>query len=257
VFAKDCDLNDLEKPEHWKAWECVPEATSNIVAPKTKCQMICQSGYSAKGWPVDYHRSRRSGTWSHSRLTCQFDVDPDEIKLWMKKIEEEIANNRADIDDNEADIASNEYAIEQNMYNIEENGQNIQDGFRDIMNFNAIQLITSAHLEEWTSIPVGIQGALLVQLGGNVGYACNAHLTVDETVAHLLCQKAGYMKAISFETRGAPPNHDHKPLSLGDMACPAEAQDLSTCTSSGWGDLRDPACKDYNAVLWLTCEPMP
>jgi len=278
VLATTCDTKDITQPEHFKEWDCDPKAPpGGLVPPRTRCYLICEEGYDPIGSPRDYHRCRKTGSWTHAYLSCQ----PD-IQTWQKKIEErldadeknigdntvaiadnaediadnaeDIAENVDDIDDIEDDIAINREDIAGNSERIDENGQNIQDGFRDIMNFNAIQLITSAHLEN----PVGglgfETGPLVVEINGSSGYACDVHKALNQDTANRLCQEAKYPGA---EPNGwkieAPTQPDNYPLVVGDMLCPGDAMDLSTCTSSGWGDLREPACNNYDAVLYLTC----
>ena len=50
----------------------------------------------------------------------------------------------------------------------------------------------------------------------------------------------------------APPEPENKPLTIGEMHCPALARTLSECTSSGWGDFRNEC--EYGDVLWLQCK---
>lgn len=277
VLATTCDTKDITQPEHFKEWDCDPDAPpSGLVPPKTRCYLICQEGYDPIGSPRDYHRCRKTGTWTHAHLSCQAD-----IKTWIKKIQdrldadetkisdntaaiadnagdivfnaEEIADNVDYIDDIEDDIEINREDIAGNSERIVENGQNIQDGFRDIMNFNAIQLITSAHLEI-QPLSLQAEGPLVVEINGSSGYTCDVQMTFDLDTANIFCQKAGYPSAENWVIKAPWKETPNNPLVVGDMLCPGDATDLSTCTSSGWGDLREPACNSYDDVLWLHCK---
>jgi len=73
-------MNDLIKPERFKAWDCEPgvpitDPMTSLVQPKTKCGMICEKGYIAISWPHKYHKCRRNGSWTKTRFTCQPDID--------------------------------------------------------------------------------------------------------------------------------------------------------------------------------------
>lgn len=276
VLATSCDTNDLTKPEHFKEWDCEPAAPpTGLVPPKTRCYLICEEGYDPVSSPRDYHRCRKTGTWTHTHLSCQPDIqtwingiedrlDADETKISdntaaiadnagdIADNADAIADNVDDIDDNEDDITINGEKIAENSKHIGENGQKIQDGFREIMNFNAIQLITSAHLE---IEPGNLQafGPLVVEINGSSGYTCDANMIFDLDTANIFCQKAGYPAAERWEIKAPWKETPNYPLVVGDMLCPGDATDLSTCTSSGWGDLREPACNSYDDVLWLYC----
>ena len=96
------------------------------------------------------------------------------------------------------DVAENRDNIALNTDNIAENTENLQEYFKDTMNFDAITLIENAYLEGPPVIPL-LEGALMVNINGNEGYACG---TVDQHTADLLCQKAGYAGATNSYTQG-------------------------------------------------------
>ena len=163
------------------------------------------------------------------------------------------------------DVKDNTENIDVNHGNIADNANNLQDYFKDTMNFDAIKLINNARLE----IPVGylLGGALIVEINGYEGYACDTGRTVDQYTANLLCNTVSYGSyALNFYTQGerlkinilfasiyfkAPPEPENKPLTIGEMHCPVLARTLSECTSSGWGDFRNEC--EYGDVLWLQC----
>ena len=102
------------------------------------------------------------------------------------------------------DVAENKENIAENAAHITQNADNLQEYFKDIMNFNAIRLIDDAYLELIIPIipPSEGPGPLIVEINGNVGYACDTDGTVDQHTADLLCQKAGYAGATNFYTQG-------------------------------------------------------
>jgi len=72
-----CDTNDLDQPDHFKAWDCVPEAPSSGIVPAgTKCYLECQDGF------IPYSEKRRNfyvcrqNGWRPKDplpLTCRYD----------------------------------------------------------------------------------------------------------------------------------------------------------------------------------------
>ena len=101
------------------------------------------------------------------------------------------------------DVAENKRNIADNAADIAQNADNLQEYFKDIMNFHAIRLIDNAYLEGLIIPPQPLlEGPLIVQINGNVGYACDTDGTVDQHTADLLCQKAGYAGATNFYTQG-------------------------------------------------------
>ena len=102
------------------------------------------------------------------------------------------------------DVAENKENIAENAAHITQNADNLQEYFKDIMNFDAIRLIDDAYLELFTTIipPSEGPGPLIVEINGNVGYACDTDGTVDQHTADLLCQKAGYAGATNFYIQG-------------------------------------------------------
>jgi hypothetical protein len=128
VFAKDCNTNELVKPDHFKAWDCDPKPPiSGIVSPKTTCGLTCQPGYEAHGWPRPDYRWGKVGTWTKTRLECR----PD-IETWKKEIEARIGADEKTIDDNTAAIADNADDIVMNAEGIADNVINIDDNVDDI-----------------------------------------------------------------------------------------------------------------------------
>ena len=99
------------------------------------------------------------------------------------------------------DVKENHDNIAVNSGNIAENADNLQEYFKDTMNFDAITLIENAYLEGPPVIPL-LEGALMVNINGNEGYACDTDGTVDQHTADLLCQKAGYAGATNSYTQG-------------------------------------------------------
>ena len=97
------------------------------------------------------------------------------------------------------DVAENKENIAENAAHITQNADNLQEYFKDIMNFNAIRLIDDAYLEGFQPV---LDGPLIVEINGNVGYACDTDGTVDQHTADLLCQKAGYAGATNFYIQG-------------------------------------------------------
>ena len=97
------------------------------------------------------------------------------------------------------EIAENKRNIANNAANIAQNAEHIQEGFKEIMNFDAIRLIDDAYLEGFQPV---LDGPLIVEINGNVGYACDTDGTVDQHTADLLCQKAGYAGATNFYIQG-------------------------------------------------------
>ena len=102
------------------------------------------------------------------------------------------------------DVAENKGNITDNAAHITQNADNLHEYFKDTMNFDAIRLIDNAYLELTTTIipPSKGPGPLIVEINGNVGYACDTDGTVDQHTADLLCQKAGYAGATNFFTQG-------------------------------------------------------
>ena len=105
------------------------------------------------------------------------------------------------------DVAENKENIAENAADITQNADNLQEYFKDFMNFDAIRLIDDAYLElpiipPNTGPPSEGPGPLIVEINGNVGYACDTDGTVDQHTADLLCQKAGYAGATNFYTQG-------------------------------------------------------
>jgi len=263
VLAANCDTNDLTKPEYFQAWSCSPLSQLGSVPPKTTCFLKCQPGFYAVGSPRDYHRCKKTGAWTNNHFSCQPDIETwkkaieDRLDAFEKKIVDNtaaIGNNVDDIDDIEDDIVRNDENIAENYKRIDENGQNIQDCFRDPMNLNAIQHITGAHLE----MPPGKKnpfGPLVVEINGFSGYAFFdiLNITMTQSTANILCQKAGYAAAEN-SAWGIKLYNEFKnyPFIIGDMLCPDDAIDLSTCTSSGWGDLLP--VKSYDDAMFLHCK---
>ena len=97
------------------------------------------------------------------------------------------------------DVAENKENIAENAAHITQNANNLQKYFKDIMNFDAIRLIDDAYLEGFQPV---LDGPLIVEINGNVGYACDTDGTVDQHTADLLCQKAGYAGATNFYIQG-------------------------------------------------------
>ena len=60
------------------------------------------------------------------------------------------------------------------------------------MNFDAIQQITSAHLQLAQGIYGAHKGPLVVEINGNSGYACDGYEKVNQHTADLLCELAGF-----------------------------------------------------------------
>ena len=67
-----CDTNSLTQPDHFKAWNCVPEAPSSGIVPTgTKCYLECQDGYDTwSGQKRDFYTCRRNG-WKPPSLDLQ------------------------------------------------------------------------------------------------------------------------------------------------------------------------------------------
>ena len=72
----DCDTNGLTQPEHFKDWNCVPEAPSSGIVPTgTKCYLECQDGFEPwSGQKRNFHTCRRSG-WQPTNLNLQCKYD--------------------------------------------------------------------------------------------------------------------------------------------------------------------------------------
>ena len=71
-----CDTNDLTEPDHFKAWNCVPEAPSSGIVPTgTKCYLECQDGFDTwSGQKRNFHTCRRNG-WQPTNLNLQCKYD--------------------------------------------------------------------------------------------------------------------------------------------------------------------------------------
>ena len=133
------------------------------------------------------------------------------------------------------DVKENTENIDINRGNIADNAKNLQHYFKDTMNVDAIKLINNARLE--TQLGYQLEGALIVEINGNEGYACDTGRIVDQYTANLLCNTVSYGSyALKFYTQGerlkinvlnlnlftsiyfkAPPEPENKPLTIGEM----------------------------------------
>jgi len=280
VPPKDCNVNSLTKPTHWKAWDCNPEPTiTGDVPPKTKCYLECDEGW----LPNDnrpFRRCKKNGEWNgHRPLYCipnfehwieQIDKNTADIAANTAGIAKskgvgidnahrislhdgEIAENYDDIRYNEQYMRENLDMIITNSQNITDVDDNLQEYFEDIMKFDAIKNVDHVKIQWATKLN---EGALKLTINGNTGFACDGSKKVDKHTADILCQRAGFWKgAESWTTREPYYLYNKLPIVVGDIFCESWAGQLDSCSSSGWGNLREPACNSYDDVLFLKCYP--
>lgn len=277
--TKECNVNNLVKPEHFTEWDCNPmPSTTGSVPPKTKCYLICEEGWI----PNDnrpFHRCKKNGEWNHHRdLYCipnfkhwidQIDKNTHDIATNTAAIAgnknvgdvngraialniDHIGNNDDNIMSNQAFMFKNREFIMINNYNITETDNDLQEYFDDLMRFNAIQIVDNTRLN-WMS--VRNEGGLILTINGNEGFACDIDGKVDQHTADVLCKSAGWWNGAESWRKEAPPFINNRPINIGDIFCESWAEHITQCTSSGWGDLRESKCKSYDDALYLKCYP--